>query len=116
MSQSPARVTVWKPCNTIFCDSARAHFVLERKDFPDDVWLRAATKVFRDNYSGEVITNTIRGDSGLVKCVELSSTLADGKIVASCMNSDLRLTSTFAGDPSLKPAFYAVLAAAHRVL
>ena len=116
MSETATRVTVWKPCNTIFCDSAKASFVLEVKDdLLEDVWLRSATKVLRDSYSQDVVTNTIRGDSGLVNCVEPGTTVTDGRAVSSCINSDLHLTSTFTGKASLKPAFYAVLATARRV-
>lgn len=115
VSQTPTRVTVWKPCSTIFCDSAQASFVLEVKDdLPEDVWLRGATKVLHDDYSADVVTHTIRGDSGLVNCVEPSSSLVDGQVVSSCINSDLHLTSTFNGRESLKPAFYAVLATARK--
>lgn len=114
ISQTPTRVTVWKPCATIFCDSAQASFALEVTDMPDDIWLRTAAQVLRDNFSTDVITSMTSGKSGVVKCVELSSAVVDGLVVASCINADLHLTSTFTGKPSLKSAFYAVLATAHR--
>ncbi|HEY6946528.1 MAG TPA: hypothetical protein VI431_15420 [Candidatus Acidoferrum sp.] len=114
LSRDSTRVTVWKPCITIFCHSSQGTFVLEVKDLPEDVWEHAAAKILRDNYSGEVVTTTINRNSELVKCVELQSTLADGKVVASCVNSDLHLTSTFVGKPSLRPVFYSVLVTAHK--
>ena len=114
LSSDATRVTVWKPCITVFCGSPQASFVLEVKDLPEDVWERAATKIFRDNYSAEVTTKTINNGSATTKCLELNSALADGSVVASCINPDLHLTSTFTGNSSLRSAFYAILATAHK--
>jgi len=112
VSRDPMRVSVWKSCATIFCHSADSSFVIEVKYLPDDVWQRAARQILQDNYSAKAANISINGDSGPWKCLE--ATLADGRVVASCTNSDLRLTSTFTGKPSLKPAFYLVLAKAHK--
>ena len=115
LSRNPARVNVWKPCRTIFCDSSQASFILKVEDLPDDVWEHAAMKILRDEYSAETARKTLYGRSGQIKCVELNSTLADGRIVSACMISDLHLTSTFVGIPILRPTFYSILATAHKI-
>lgn len=114
LARAPAKVTVWKPCNTIFCGSSQGYFVLEVKDLPEQVWENAAKEVFHNNYSEEVITKTISGDSGSVRCVELNSPLEDERVVVSCINAELHLTSTFTGKLSLRSVFYTVLATARK--
>jgi hypothetical protein len=115
VSESPRRITAWKPCSTIFCISLRPTIVFETKDMSDDIWTKAALKVFQDNYSPNVTTQTLDTDSGQVKCVEgLNSTLGDARLVASCINSNLRLAFTYTGDATTKPVFYAILTKAHR--
>jgi hypothetical protein len=115
VSESPGRITAWKPCSTIFCVSLRPTIVFETKSMSDEIWTQAALKVFRDTYSADVTTKTLDTDSGQVKCVEgLNSTLGDGRLVASCINSNLCLAFTFTGNATTKPVFYAILAKAHR--
>jgi len=114
LSRKTTRVYVWKPCSTVFCRSLPASFVLEVSDLPEDAWEDSAKKTLHDAYSGEILTKTIPSDSGQLKCVETNSVSGAEQLVASCFNSDLHLESTFAGKPSLGPAFYAVLVRAHK--
>jgi len=116
LSYASGKMAISKPCYTIFCGSPRAGFVVETNKLPansDEVWARGAEKVLQRLYPDASI-RTVAVDSGRVKCVELDAT-ADGKVAASCLNSNLRLTSTFKGESELKPVFYQVLTAAHRV-
>jgi len=114
LARTAEKVIVWKPCNTIFCGSSQGYFDLQSKELPEQVWVDAAKEVLHKNFSEEVITKTISGDSGGVTCVELNSPLEDDRVVASCINGELHLTSTFTGKRSLKPVFYTVLTTAHR--
>jgi hypothetical protein len=115
VSESPRRITAWKACRTIFCISLRPTIVFETKDMSDEIWTQAALKVFHDKYSADVTTKTLDTDSGQVKCVEgLNSSLGHGKLVASCINSNLGLVFTYTGNAMTKPVFYSILTRAHR--
>jgi hypothetical protein len=116
LARTAEKVIVWKPCNTIFCGSSQGHIELESKELPEQVWVDAAKEVLHESFSEEIITKTISGDSGKVTCVELNSPVEDDKVVSSCINAQVHLTSTFIGKLSLKPVFYTVMATARKVL
>jgi hypothetical protein len=113
VSEGSGRVTVSKPCYTIFCGSARAGFIVEMsKAVSEKSWLDATTRSLQ-RISPDATPMTVEEGRGM-ECVEFDPMLADGKITASCLNSGLHVTATFRGDPSLKMVFYQVLAAAHK--
>jgi len=111
-SDRSGKLTVSKPCYTIFCGSARAGFIVEVTKLPEKVWLNTAGKNLQRT-SPDADLRTVQNDPG-TECLELDWISDDGKVMASCMNSNLRLTGAFRGDESLKPVFYQVMAAAHR--
>jgi hypothetical protein len=114
-----ARVDAWKPCNTILCSGAsRPAFAIEVSKLPvgsDQTWQNAAIEVIRNHSSGDIVSKTIHGGSGIWECVEGDPASGEGKIVTACSNLDLRLNSSFFGDVSLRHTFYNVLASAHRI-
>jgi hypothetical protein len=114
LARTAEKVIVWKPCYTILCGSSQRYFDLQSKELPEQVWVDAAKEVLHKNFSEEVITKTIAGASGGVTCVELNSPVEDDRVVSSCINAEVHLTSTFTGKLSLKPVFYTVLASARR--
>jgi len=116
LSYASGKMAISKPCYTIFCGSPRAGFVVEASKLPansNEVWARSAGKVLQHLYPDAGI-RTVDLDFGRLKCVELDAAV-DGKVAASCLNSDSRLTSTFRGESDLKAVFYQVLTAAHKV-
>ena len=116
LARTAEKVIVWKPCNTILCGSSQAHIELQSKELPEQVWVDAAKEVLHKNFPQDVTTKTISGNSGRVTCVELNSPVEDDRVVASCINAELHLTSTFIGKLSLKPMYYTVLATARKAL
>lgn len=115
--QTTNKVKVWKPCRTILCSSApRASFTIEMSAIPDVVWERATKKVFETKYSTEATSKTIHGLPTPIKCVEVNEPSTSNWAVSSCVSSALELTGTFAGDASLKDAYYRVLLSAHQSL
>jgi hypothetical protein len=114
LARTAEKVIVWKPCKTILCGSSQGYFDLQSKELPEQVWVDAAKEVLHKNFSEEVITKTIPGAFGGVTCVELNSPVEDDRVVSSCINAEVHLTSTFTGRLSLKPVFYTVLTTAHR--
>jgi hypothetical protein len=114
LARTAEKVIVWKPCSTILCGSSQGLFTLQSKELPEQVWVEAAKEVLRKDFSGEVITKTIPGATGGVTCVELNSPVEDDRVVSSCINAEVHLTSTFTGKLSLKPVFYTVMATARK--
>jgi len=119
MSRAPTRVEVWKPCKTILCGSLpRPSFNIDLWKLPqgsDGVWLDAASKIISKNYSAEANSRTVDSSWGPWKCVELDGLTQRGESVVACLNPDLGLTSTFVGEPTLKPVFYRVLTLARKI-
>ncbi len=111
-SDRSGKVTVSKPCYTIFCGSARAGFIVEMTKLPDKVWLSTAGKNLQ-RMSPDADLRTVEDGPG-TECLELDWISDDGRVMASCLNSNLHLAATFRGDESLKPIFYQVIAAAHK--
>ena len=98
-STTAQRLTVWKPCSTMLCDSVQASFVLEATDptISEEMWQRAARKAIRDRNLSEPTTRIIDGGSGRIQCLELDSTPEAGRVTSTCLNSNLHVTSTFSG-------------------
>jgi hypothetical protein len=118
LSGTSPRITVTKPCITIFCATPRAGLVVEVSKLPaklDEVWANAAKKALHNIFSAEVALRAFQEISGPLQCAETDSLTTDGKLMAACLDSNLRLTSTFRGEASLRPVFYQILAGAHRV-
>jgi hypothetical protein len=119
VSRASTRVEAWKPCNTILCGSLpRASFYIEPSKMPpgsDGIWLDAATKIISKNYSAEANSKIVDSTRGPLKCVELDGLTQRGETVVACLNPDLRLTSLFVGEPTLKPVFYSVLTSARKI-
>jgi hypothetical protein len=111
-SDRSGKLTVSKPCYTIFCGSARAGFIVELTKLPDKVWETTARKNLQ-RLSPDADLRTVQKDPG-TECLELDWISDDGRVMASCLNSNFHLTGTFRGDESLKPVFYQVMATAHR--
>lgn len=112
LSDASGRMAISKPCYTIFCRTARAGFIIEISKSADSEKVRSAAKKTFERLLPDTPLTTINDGSGQMECIEADSTSMDGKVMASCLNSNLHLTSTFKGEPSSKPVFYEVLHAA----
>jgi len=115
ISRTTNKLKVWKPCSTIFCGSGpRPSFTIETSEIPEDVWERAAKKVFETDYSGGTTSRTIYGQQTPIKCVEINKPASNGWAVSSCVSSAAGLAATFAGDEPLKEVYYRVLLSAQK--
>ncbi len=113
-SKDEGRLTVSKPCYTIFCRSARAGFIVEtgkQSASSEKLWVNAARKTLA-RFAPDTTVSTVEVGSN-TECVAMDSPFPDGKIMATCLNSDLHLTSTFRGELILMPVFYETLGTAH---
>jgi hypothetical protein len=116
VSQRPSGIAASNTCMTIFCNTpARASifFKVREPGSSDEAWENSARKIIEKDYSGGTDSFSISSGSGLWRCGELESNTPDGRAVVSCMSSDLGLDSMFLGEPSLKPAFTAILESVH---
>ena len=117
--QRSARVDAWKPCLTILCGAAaRNSFTLETSKLPvgsEETWDDASVRVIRREYSAEPSRIVVQSGTATWTCEELDNATPGGRAVAACNNRELRLSSSFFGDRSLKFAFYSVLLSARKI-
>jgi len=115
ISERYSRLDAWRPCSTILCDSPPTSFTIETTAVPDQVWENAARATISKTFPAKPNLRSISTGPESVKCLELDPATADGKALTACFNSTLGLSSTFFGDSSVKPVFYAIFASARKV-
>jgi hypothetical protein len=116
VSEEPTKIAAWKPCWTIFCGlPSRASFMIELSGLPTAAWENAAKKILGEDFSTDATLKTFYGSSGPFTCVEADAVPENRKAVTTCLNSNLGLSSTFIGDPSLRQVYLNVLKSAKSV-